>query len=220
MGRILLFDLDGTLTDPKVGITSAFVYALAQYGIHREPEQCTAVIGPPLKDSFVELAGFSPERAIEAIGHYRTYFAARGWAENAPYPGIAELLAALRRRGDRLLVATSKPEEFSVRILEHFGLAAYFDRICGAPMDESSNAGRKENVIADALRHSGAAAADRVIMVGDRSYDVAGAHKNGLPAIGVLYGYGSREELAAARADHITETVESLGALLLEGGSI
>ena len=215
MSRVVLFDLDGTLTDPKIGITSAFVYALRQFGLDGDPDDYTSVIGPPLKDSFTELCGFSEERAVEAIRYYRVYFTDRGWAENQPYPGIRELLESLQRSGARPIVATSKPEEFSVRILEHFDLARYFEQICGAPLDES-DAGRKENVIADAMRRAGITRDDEVVMVGDRSHDVIGAHKNSIPAIGVLYGYGSREELTKAGADQIVETVQSLSALLLE----
>ncbi len=217
MWHTILFDLDGTLTDPRIGITSAFAYALRKYGIEADPDALTAVIGPPLKDSFMELYGFSEERAMEAIREYRVYFSDRGWAENVPYPGIAALLEKLRSEGRRLLVATSKPEEFTLRIMEHFDLARYFTRICGAPMDESDG-GRKENVIAAALRREGVETTEGVVMIGDRRYDIFGAHQNGIPAIGVLYGYGSREELADAGADYITESVRSLDALLHEGG--
>ncbi len=216
MRHTILFDLDGTLTDPKVGITSAFAYALRKFGIEADPDSLTAVIGPPLKDSFMDLYGFSEEQAVEAIREYRVYFSDRGWAENVPYPGISELLARLQSEGRQLIVATSKPEEFTRRIMEHFDLARYFARICAAPMDESDG-GRKENVIAAALSLPDTDAA-QAVMVGDRCYDILGAHKNGIPAVGVLYGYGSREELAAAGADYITESVRSLDALLHEGG--
>ena len=209
MWDTILFDLDGTLTDPKVGITAAFAYALRQFGIEADPEGLTAVIGPPLRDSFRDFFGFADRDIPEAIRQYR--------AENVPYPGIEALLEQLTDAGKRLVVATSKPEEFAVRIMEHFGLAPWFSLICGAPMDESDG-GRKENVIAAALRRAGAEDKNRVIMVGDRRHDVEGAHRNGLPAVGVLYGYGSREELTAAGADYITESVRSLGALLIKGG--
>ena len=151
MPKLIIFDLDGTLTDPKVGITTAFAYALKKYGIEADPDSLTPVIGPPLKDSFMELYGFDEPQAVEAIREYRVYFADRGWAENAPYPGIAALLQKLQREGRQLLVATSKPELFTRQILEHFDLARYFTHICAAPMDESDG-GRKENVIAAALR--------------------------------------------------------------------
>ena len=117
----ILFDLDGTLTDPKEGITAAFAYALRRFGIEADPDSLTSVIGPPLKDSFMDLYGFSEERAIEAIREYRVYFSQRGWAENIPYPGIDALLAALKREGRELILATSKPELFTRRIMDHFG---------------------------------------------------------------------------------------------------
>ena len=115
----VLFDLDGTLTDPKEGITRAFAYALRHYGVDADPDGLGCVIGPPLKDSFMELYGFSAQQAVEAIGKYREYYGSRGWAENVPYPGIGRMLAGLNAAGLTLAVATSKPEEFSVRILEH-----------------------------------------------------------------------------------------------------
>ncbi len=217
MRRTILFDLDGTLTDPKKGITCAFAYALKQYGIEADPDTLTSVIGPPLVDSFMELYGFSRAQAEEAIRHYRVYYSDRGWAENVPYPGIRDALAALRAAGRTLVVATSKPEEFSVRILEHFGLAEYFSVICGAPMDDSER-GRKEHVIADALCRCGSPSPGTAVMVGDRRHDIEGARKNGLSAIGVLYGYGSRAELEQAGAAYITNSVQSLCDLLLNGG--
>ena len=209
----ILFDLDGTLTDPKEGITAAFAYALRRFGIEADPDSLTSVIGPPLKDSFMDLYGFSEERAIEAIREYRVYFSQRGWAENIPYPDIDALLAALRREGRELILATSKPELFTRRIMDHFGLSPYFAHICAAPMDESDG-GKKENVIAAALRLASDPAG--AVMVGDRSYDIIGAHKNAIPAIGVLYGYGSREELEKAGADRTADSVASLGELLHE----
>lgn len=214
----VLFDLDGTLTDPKEGITRAFAYALRHYGVDADPDGLGCVIGPPLKDSFMELYGFSAQQAVEAIGKYREYYGSRGWAENVPYPGIGRMLAGLNAAGLTLAVATSKPEKFSVRILEHFGLAEHFRVICGAPMD-TSDRGRKEYVVADALARCGCPDGEGAVMVGDRSHDVAGAHRNGLPAVGVLYGYGSRAELESAGAEFITQSVQSLGALLTDRGS-
>ena len=207
----ILFDLDGTLTDPKKGITTAFACALRRFGIEADPDSLTSVIGPPLKDSFMDLYGFSEEQAIEAIREYRVYFSDRGWAENIPYPGIKELLAGLKEEGRELLLATSKPELFTRRIMDHFGLSPYFTHISAAPMDESDG-GKKENVIAAALRLASDPAG--AVMVGDRSYDIIGAHKNAIPAIGVLYGYGSREELEKAGADRMAESVPDLGELL------
>ena len=153
---------------------------------------------------------------MEASWKYKEYFSARGWAENIPYPGIHQVLDSLQKEGMQLAIATSKPEEFALRIAEHFDLLPYFSLVCGAPMQES-DAGKKENVIAAALQRLGSPKREEVIMVGDRKHDIDGAHKNDLPAIGVLYGYGSREELTAAGADYITESVQSLYALLRNG---
>ena len=146
MWHTVLFDLDGTLTDPKIGITLSIAHALKHFGINADPDELTCFIGPPLVDAFMEFYLLTRQQSMEAIRLFRERFSAVGWAENEPYPGIRDLLSALRHAGKHLLVATSKPEAFAVRILEHFMLAEYFDHICGAPMDES-DAGRKENVI-------------------------------------------------------------------------
>ncbi len=141
------------------------------------------------------------------------YFSRQGWAENIPYKGMAEFLESLQKAGLKLVIATSKPEEFARRIMEHFGLAAYFHRICGAQGENRASA-RKGSVVADALRRSGTDGP--AVMVGDRRFDVAGAHENGLPAIGVLYGYGGREELENAGADYLAADLHELKQLLLQ----
>lgn len=211
MWKTILFDLDGTLTDPKVGITRAVALALEHFGIHEEPDSLTHFIGPPLDESFPEFYGFDREQVDIATQVFREYYARQGWLENVPYPGMAELLRDLRAAGKRLVVATSKPEVMAVQILEHFGMAAYFDRICGAPLDSHEGA-RKASVIRSALRY---APPGPVVMVGDRRHDVAGAKENGLPCVGVLYGYGSREELEQAGAEVIAEDLEALRECLL-----
>ncbi len=209
----VLFDLDGTLTDSAPGITNAVAYSLKHFGIEADPAELRGFIGPPLDDSFRKFYGFDAEKAVEAVREYRVYFADRGWAENSVYGGIEELLKVLKAAGKKLLVATSKPEVFAVRILEHFGLASYFDCICGAPMTPSeSNSGRKADVIRDALGRGEVSGS--VVMVGDRLHDVHGAHEVGLPVVGVLFGYGDREELESAGADMIAETVEDLKRIL------
>ena len=195
----VLFDLDGTVTDPKEGITCAVAYALRQQGIIADPDTLTAFIGPPLHESFPELFGLTEEQT--------------NWAENIPYKGMAELLESLQGAGLKLVIATSKPEEFALRIMEHFGLAAYFHRICGAQREDRASA-QKGSVVADALRRSGTDGP--AVMVGDRRFDVAGAHENGLPAIGVLYGYGDREELENAGADYLAANLHELKQLLLQ----
>ena len=209
----ILFDLDGTVTDPKEGITRAVATALKHFGIHEDPDSLTKFIGPPLDESFPEFYGFTPEQTEEATERFREYFARQGWHENVPYPGMAELLGDLKKAGKQLIIATSKPEAFAVRILEHFGMAQYFDHICGAPLHDQKGA-RKAVVIRRALSYTGGDLS-RVVMVGDRRHDVAGAHETGLACIGVLYGYGDRAEHEAAGADFIAEDLPALRRLLL-----
>ncbi len=211
----ILFDLDGTLTDPKEGITKSVAYALQHFGIQVEDlDSLTRYIGPPLAVSFPEYHGISEADTPTAVAKYRERFSDVGWAENLVYDGIEQLLIALKQAGKKLLVATSKPEVFAVRILEHFGLAGHFDLICGAPMHAPKGHG-KADVIRDALERAGVNELSDAIMVGDRLHDVEGAHKIGLPCIGVLYGYGDREEMEQCHADYIAENVSALCAMLL-----
>ena len=212
MWKTILFDLDGTLTDSAPGITNSVAYALAHFGIHEEPKDLLKFVGPPLNESLAEFYGFSPERTVEAITVFREYFVEKGWCENAPYPGVAELLRDLQAAGKQLMVATSKPEVQAVRILKHFGLAQYFDHICGAPPDNEEGA-KKSSIIRRALEWAGDLS--QTVMVGDRRHDVAGAKETGLPCIGVLHGYGGREELEEAGAAFIAEDMDHLRELLL-----
>ena len=205
----ILFDLDGTLTDSAEGIVNSVLYALKKKGIEEhDRDKLHAFVGPPLIDSFMKYYGMSKEEAKGMVPLYREYFEPKGWAENRVYEGIPEVLSELRARGKHLLVATSKPELFAKRILEHFRLAQYFELICGASMDEKLS--RKDQVIDCVIREAGAEHIKEMIMVGDREHDVLGARKNGLPCVGVLYGYGSREELEAAGAAAICPTVKEL----------
>ncbi len=210
--QYILFDLDGTLTDPMVGITKSVQYALKHYGIEENDlKKLCLFIGPPLKDSFMEYYGFSEEKAAEAITVYREYFSETGLFENMEYSGIRDVLAELKAAGKRLYVATSKPELFSKQILEHFRLTEYFDFIGGANMDETRV--KKGDVIRYVLEENQITDLDQVVMVGDRKHDILGAKEHGLDSVGVLYGYGSREELQSAGADWIVDTVEELGQL-------
>ena len=213
MYKYVLFDLDGTLTDPGEGITNSVMYALRHFGIEEtDREKLFSFIGPPLVDSFMEKYGFSEEDAREATSEFRVYFRERGIFENVPYEGMKECLGELKERGHILAVATSKPEVFARRILERFGFLPCFDYVFGASMDETRT--RKDEVIAYALEEMGVTDRSACVMVGDRSHDILGAKKNGLDAIGVLFGYGSREELEEAGARYIAETVEDIPRIL------
>lgn len=205
MYSVVLFDLDGTITESGIGITRSVAYALKKYGIEEHDQaKLDTFIGPPLIDSFQRLYGFSAEQARQAVDAYREYYGTKGIFENRVYDGVETLLGSLRDTGKRCILATSKPEHYAEQILAHFGLSSYFDVVAGATMDEKRT--DKASVIAYALDKAGISDLSQVIMVGDRKHDILGAKENGLPAIGVLYGYGSREELEAAGADHLAAT--------------
>lgn len=209
--KYLLFDLDGTLIDPGEGITNSVAYALGKFDIHIEDRrELYPYIGPPLTDSFMSYHGLSAAQAAEALEYYREYFSVKGIYENIPYDGISALLEDLQSKGYTLLVATSKPEEFTVQILQHFSLDKYFSFVAGNTLDESRPT--KASVIAYLCERYLDICADNALMIGDRKYDIEGAKKNGLPSIGVLYGYGSREELEAAGATALAADLGELSA--------
>ena len=211
----ILFDLDGTLTDPAEGITKAVEAALNHYGITvADRAALHKFIGPPLDEPFPEFYGFDAARTAEATEVFRAYFDRQGWRENIPYPGVEDMLRDLRAAGKRLLVATSKPEVFALRIMEHFGLAQYFDHICGAPMDNQEGA-KKAAVIRGALRRAGVEDLSTAVMVGDRRHDIDGARQAGLEAVGVLWGYGDLQELEASHPVHIVESFDGLKRVLI-----
>lgn len=199
----LLFDLDGTLTDPGLGITNSVMYALQKFGINVEDRTSLyKFIGPPLRDSFEAFYGFSREDSELAVQYYREYFKDKGLYENEVYDGIEELLIQLKERDRTLIVATSKPEPFAIKILQHFNLYDYFDFVAGATMDETRN--KKADVIQYALESFNIEKSSAV-MIGDREHDIIGAKENNLDSIGVLYGYGSRDELKNAGAMFFAE---------------
>lgn len=211
----ILFDLDGTLTDSAEGITKSVLHALNKFGIREtDREKLTTFVGPPLTDSFMRYYGVSREDASGPLTeYYREYFSDRGWKENRVYEGIPEALKALKNGGKHLILATSKPEFFARKIMEHFDLTQYFDIIGGSTLDGKLS--RKGEVIEYVIRQVGKEHTGEMVMVGDREYDVIGAKEHSLPCIGVLYGYGSREELEAAGADMICGTVEELPRYIL-----
>lgn len=205
MYSTVLFDLDGTITESGIGITRSVAYALEKYGIHETDQaKLDSFIGPPLIDSFGRLYGFSPAQAREAVEAYREYYGTKGIFENRVYDGVEEMLRTLHEKGKRCILATSKPEHYAQQILAHFGLSRWFDVVAGATMDEKRT--DKTSVIAYALEKAGIVKKSTTIMVGDREHDVLGAKAHGLPCIGVLYGYGSRQELENAGADYLAET--------------
>ena len=211
----LFFDLDGTLTDPAQGITNSFIHAIKYFGLEVPSyETLCSFIGPPLPETFKTQFGFSEEKAAEGVKKYREYFAEKGLLENSVYPGIPELLSKLKAAGKKLVVATSKPEEYSVRIIEHFGLAQYFENVCGSLMDESRS--KKDEVIEYAIERNHISDRSKILMIGDRKHDILGAKKVGLKSCGVLFGYGSLEELKAAGADFIVENVSRLDKICLQ----
>ena len=213
MYQTVLFDLDGTLTDPGIGITNSVACALEKYGIRTaDRSELYKFIGPPLQDSFEMFYGFSTKDARRAVEYYREYYKDKGIYENKLYEGIDTLLQLLRDAGRTLLVATSKPEKFARQILDHFAISHYFTYIAGANMDETRS--KKSEVINYALEAGKIQDRSTAVMVGDREYDIAGAKQAGIDSIGVLFGYGSRQELEAAGADHIAEQPGDIGPII------
>ena len=210
----ILFDLDGTLTESSLGITNSVAYALRKMG-HPVPsrEALHIFIGPPLSETFTKCCGMTPEEATQAIACYREYYHDRGIFENAVYEGIEPLLKKLRDAGKTLILATSKPEEVSIQILDHFGLSQYFTHIAGATMDDTRS--KKSDVIAYALKGCQPADLRRTVMVGDRHHDIDGAKHFGMKSIGVTYGFGSAEELQNAGADYIVHSPREVADLIL-----
>ena len=210
MARTILFDLDGTLTDSGEGILNCAELALRHFGLPVPDRQAMRVfVGPPLHDTFVKF-GVPEDKAEEAVAVYRSRYTTVGKFENTPYPGVHQLLQALKDQGHTLLVATSKPEGMSVEIMDKFELSCYFDRICGASLDRSRSC--KEDVIAYLLHEYGKS--NDMIMVGDTAFDVVGAAAHGIKTIGVSWGYGSVQEMKNAGAIAIADTMEQLFGLL------
>ena len=210
----VLFDLDGTLTDPVQGICGSVRYALQKAGRPVGPiESYHKYIGPPLLRSFEVYANATPEEAQELLGYYRERFSTVGLFENEVYPGMPELLDRLCQAGKTMMVATSKPEVFARKILDHFQLAAYFSFVGGATLDGVRST--KEEVIDYVLKTKEVVSLSEVIMVGDRKFDILGAKHAGVSSVGCVYGYGSREELETAGADYVVDSIGELQNLLL-----
>jgi phosphoglycolate phosphatase len=211
MSQTVFFDLDGTLTDPFVGITGSIRYALEKLDLDvPEANELAWCIGPPLLENFRTLVGH--DQAPAAVAHYRDRFSRVGLYENTPYPGIHDLLSTLRGANIELCVASSKPLVFVRKILEHFELIEYFGAVFGSELDGTRN--DKSELLHFALSQTGVAAKEAT-MIGDRKHDIVGALDNGISAIGVLYGYGSVDELTSAGAHRLANTPNELAALLL-----
>lgn len=210
----LLFDLDGTLTDPFLGITKSVAYSLRSFGIEvNDLETLKPFIGPPLDVSFQEYYQMSEQQSWLAVEKYREYFSTKGLFENKVYEGMGDLLRSLKEQGYQLYVCTSKPEVFAKEILDHFSLTQYFDGIYGASLDGQLK--NKGDVIAYCLKQEHLNAKD-CIMIGDRQHDIVGAHQNHIPCIGVLYGYGSLEEFKEYQCDYIVKDLKELNKVIEE----
>lgn len=213
MYHTILFDLDGTLTDPGIGITNSVSYALQKFGIRvTDRTRLYKFIGPPLNESFQEFLGFSVEESQRAVAYYREYYGEKGIYENQMYDGVEPLLADLQAKGKKLVLATSKPEKFAVQILEHFHIEKYFDFVVGSNMDGSRS--KKAEVLTYALKQMEITDKSPVVMVGDREHDIFGAAQVGIDSIGVLYGYGSKEELRDAGATYIVNVPEEIADII------
>ncbi len=214
MKKIILFDLDGTLTDSKYGIIRCVKYALESVGIHEtDNSKLMPFIGPPLIDVFQEVYGFKKDEAAKLVEKYRERFSEKGIYENSLYPGIKELLSELKRNGKILVLATSKPIVFATRIVEHFDIAKYFDLLSGAELDGRNN--YKSEVIESAIERLSLENREDVVMVGDRRQDIEGAKACKIQSIGVKYGYAGPDELESAGADIIVQTIDDLKNILL-----
>ena len=204
MYDILLFDLDGTLTDPGEGITNSVAYALNKFGITVEnKKELYNFIGPPLIDSFMKYYDMNYDDGLKAVEYYREYFGVTGIFENRMFDGVPQLLDKIKKSGRTISLASSKPEQYAIRILEHFDLLKYFDFVGAATMDESRS--KKSDVITYTLEKLNVTDKSKVVMIGDRHHDIEGANQNGLDSIGVLVGYGDRKELESAGATYIVD---------------
>ncbi len=209
----ILFDLDGTLSDSSQGIINSIIYALEKYDFNDyDMPLLRKFLGPPLHESFEKFMGFDKEKSLQAVKLYREYFSSKGLFENEIYGGVSDLLQNLKENEKALIVATSKPQLFTDRIMEHFNLAKYFDFIAGSNMDTTRS--KKAEVIEYALSECNINDKSKVVMIGDRAEDMIGAQTVGVDSIGVEYGYGTFDELKNAGATYIVKTVGELKDLL------
>ncbi|KWU62462.1 phosphoglycolate phosphatase [Bacillus mycoides] len=219
MYTTFLFDLDGTLTDPKEGIINSVLYALEKIGIEEvNISGLDSFIGSPIQQSFVDRYNMNEIEVERAVFYFREYLKQSGLLENKVYDGIGALLQELKDAGNRLFVATSKPTVFAKQVIEHFQLTTFFEEIVGSNLDGTRI--KKEEIIAHILQTNEELQKEEMVMIGDRKYDVIGANSNGIASIGVLYGYGNEIELSDAGAIHIVKDVEELQSFCIENSTI
>lgn len=215
----IFFDFDGTLIDTGPGILRATRYALMKYGIEENDESnLKRFVGPPLAEAFAEHYGFSPEESINAVLKFREYYLEKGWTECTIYPGITEMLTELRDSGRHLIIATGKPEDLAIKIAKRFGIFDFFDIIRGAYVDdEGEHRTDKKEIITSVFEDLDITDISSCIMVGDRANDVHGAHRSGIKALGILWGYGSENELCGAGADFSAAAPHEVSEMLING---
>ncbi|MGE6588370.1 HAD family hydrolase [Bacillus mycoides] len=219
MYTTFLFDLDGTLTDPKEGIINAVLYVLEKMGIEEvNISELDSFIGPPIQQSFADRYNMNEIEVERAVFYFREYLKQSGLLENKVYDGIGALLQELKDAGNRLFVATSKPTVFAKQVIEHFQLTSFFEEIVGSNLDGTRI--KKEEIIAHILQTNEELQKEEMVMIGDRKHDVIGANSNGIVSIGVLYGYGNENELSDAGAIHIVKDVEELQSFCIENSTI
>ncbi|MES9668713.1 phosphoglycolate phosphatase [Bacillus cereus] len=219
MYKTFLFDLDGTLTDPKEGIINSVLYALEKIGIEEvNISELDSFIGPPIQQSFIDRYNMNEIEVERAVFYFREYLKQSGLLENKVYDGITTLLQELKDAGNRLFVATSKPTVFAKQVIEHFQLTTFFEEIVGSNLDGTRI--KKEEIIAHILQTNEELKKEEMVIIGDRNHDVIGANRNGIASIGVLYGYGSEIELSDAGAVHIVKDVEELQRFCIENSTI
>ncbi len=207
--KYLLFDLDGTITDSFDSVANSYIHALSFFDINvKDKSQLRPVMGPPLKNSFMEIFGLSPDEADLAVVKYRERYAIYNTLENKLYDGIVPILEGLQKLGYRLILATSKPEEYALKILDYFGVTKYFYDVCGASFDKSRS--EKEDVLRYLISKNNITNLDEAVMIGDRKYDLEAACALGVDAIGVLYGYGDCKELSSYPNVFLAPTPEML----------
>ncbi len=204
----IIFDLDGTVIDSSVGITSSVAYALRHYGIEADRDMLLRFIGPPLVQSFEKIYGFSNEQAMQAQRIYQEYYAQQGIWDCHLYEGMEQLLTALQSKGKNMLLATSKPEIYTLRIMDYLNIRRFFHCVTGSDL-EGFHAD-KAGIIAKVLENCRITDLSKVLMIGDREFDILAAKKIGIRSLGVLYGFGSKDELEKAGADYIVRTVEEI----------